>query len=177
MHQSAITLKKISILSGYSVSTVSKALNDKQDISLETRQTILSIAKEHNYVPNYYAMALRKQQTKTLAIIIPQISDSFYSNLLSEIQNLSFELGYRLIVFQSFTSPKKEKECFKLINDGSVDGVIVFSAANNECLIEKLQYDSTVPTIFLKEDSTEIENNDIEDLAKMYFHELLLKVL
>ena len=177
MHQSAITLKKISKISGYSVSTISKALNDKQDISLETRETILDIAKKHNYVPNYYATALRKQQTKTFAIIIPQISDSFYSNLLSEIQNLSFEHGYRLIVFQSFTSPKKEKECFKLINDGSVDGVIVFSASDNECLIDKLQNKSTVPTVFLKEDSANIKINDIEDLAKMYFHELLLKVL
>ncbi|MGJ8593213.1 MAG: LacI family DNA-binding transcriptional regulator [Aquaticitalea sp.] len=177
MHQSATTLKKISLISGYSVSTVSKALNDKQDISLETRQTIMNIAKKHNYVPNYYAMALRKQQTKTLAIIIPKISDSFYGNLLSEIQNLSFELGYRLIVFQSFTSPKKEKECFKLINDGSVDGVMVFSAAENECIIEKLQYEGIVPTVFLKENAAEIRKNDVEDLAKMYFNDLLLKVL
>jgi len=73
MHQSAITLKKISRLSGFSVSTVSKALNDKKDIGVETKEMIMSIAKQHNYVPNYFATALRKQNTKTLAVIIPQI--------------------------------------------------------------------------------------------------------
>ncbi len=100
MHQSAITLKKISILTGYSVSTVSKALNHKHDISLETRELIMDIANKYNYVPNYYATALRKQQTKTLAVIIPHISDDFYGSLLSEFQNLTFEQGYRLLVFQ-----------------------------------------------------------------------------
>ncbi|WP_233530580.1 LacI family DNA-binding transcriptional regulator [Gelidibacter salicanalis] len=89
MHQAAITLKKISRLSGYSVSTVSKALNDKKDMSTETRETILNIAKKYNYVPNYYAIALRKQQTKTLAVIIPHSSEQFYGDLLSEIQNMT----------------------------------------------------------------------------------------
>ena len=101
----------------------------------------------------------------------------YYVIISMKVIYLILSLSLIFIVFQSFTSPKKEKECFKLINDGSVDGVIVFSAANNECLIEKLQYDSTVPTVFLKEESTDIENSDIEELAKMYFHELLLKVL
>lgn len=177
MHQSATTLKKISVLSGYSVSTVSKALNDKEDISLETRQMITNIAKKHNYVPNYYAMALRKQQTKTLAIIIPQISDSFYSILLSEIQKLTFENGYRLLIFQSFTSQKKERDCFKLINDGSVDGVLVFSASNNDCIIEKLQNETSVPTVFLNEDAVQTKLCNIENLAKICFNDLLLKLL
>lgn len=176
MYQSAITLKKISIISGFSVSTVSKALNDKQDISIETRETILNIAKKHNYVPNYYALALRKQQTKTLAVVIPQISEGFYANLLSEFQNFAFNLGYRLIVFQSFTSQHKEKECFKLINDGSVDGVLVLSATGNKCLIEKLQNENIVPTVFFEPSQTNVDANSIKNLAKHYFNELLLKV-
>lgn len=178
MQQSAITLKTLSVLSGYSVSTVSKALNDKADISIETREAIMNIAKEHNYVPNHYALALRKQQTKTLAVIIPEIADSFYGAILSEIQNLTFELGYRLMVFQSFTSQHKEKECFKLINDGSVDGVLVLSATDNTCLIEKLKHKNTVPSVFLQiEELTDCNENHINELAKIYFNELLIKIM
>lgn len=176
MHSGAITLKKISRLSGYSVSTVSKALNDKKDINVETRATILSIAKKHNYVPNYYAIALRKKQTKTLAVIIPHTSDRFYGHLLSEIQNMTFDLGYRLLVFQSFESIQKEKDCFKIINDGSVNGVLIITTLNNECLIEKLEVENMVPTVLWKLSQLTSDDNLILDEAKIYFNQLLAKI-
>ncbi|MEM5567062.1 LacI family DNA-binding transcriptional regulator [Psychroserpens sp. AS72] len=127
MYQSTITLKSISILSGYSVSTVSKALNGKSDISSKTKELIKNIAVEHNYVPNFSALSLRKQQTKTLAIIVPEIADSCYGSIISEIQEFSFKHGYRLLVFQSFYSQEKEEQCLKNINDGSVDAAIMIS--------------------------------------------------
>ncbi|WP_084221520.1 LacI family DNA-binding transcriptional regulator [Winogradskyella sp. PG-2] len=58
----AVTIKEISSLSGYSISTVSKALNNKLEISKATREIIKSIAKRHNYVPNNYAVSLRIQK-------------------------------------------------------------------------------------------------------------------
>jgi len=64
MYQGTVNLKKISTLSGFSVSTVSKALNNKKDISSVTREAIQGIAKKHNYVPNFSALALRKQRSK-----------------------------------------------------------------------------------------------------------------
>ncbi|MBA6152816.1 LacI family DNA-binding transcriptional regulator [Gelidibacter maritimus] len=176
MHPEAITLKKISRLSGYSVSTVSKALNDKKDISIETRATILNIAKAHNYVPNYYAIALRKQQTKTLALIIPQTSDEFYGQLLSEIQNMTFDLGYRLLVFQSFESIQKEKDCFKIINDGSVNGVLIITTLNNECLIKKLEVENMLPTVLWTLEGEIVDNNLILEETKIYFNQLLDKI-
>lgn len=176
MHQAAITLKKISRLSGYSVSTVSKALNDKKDINTETKATILNIAKKHNYVPNYYAIALRKQQTKTLAVIIPNISDKFYGHLLSEIQNLTFELGFRLLVFQSSASTQKEEECFKIINDGSVNGVLIITSLNSQCLTEKLKNKYMLPTLSWKVNPNSFELDRISEETKIYFNELLFKI-
>ena len=101
MSQTAMTLKKLSVLSGYSISTVSKALNGKKDISSNARNTIKEIAKKANYTPNYAAIALRKQVTKTFAVIVPQIGESKTAKFLSEIQKLSFIYEYRLMVFQS----------------------------------------------------------------------------
>ena len=57
-----VTIKDISAITGFSISTVSKALNDKKEISFETRQHILQIAKKHNYKPNPFAVALRKRK-------------------------------------------------------------------------------------------------------------------
>ena len=65
---STVTLKELSNLSGFSVSTVSKALNNKLDISIETRKAIKDIAKKHHYVPNNFAVALRVKRTQTVAV-------------------------------------------------------------------------------------------------------------
>ncbi|WP_040280810.1 LacI family DNA-binding transcriptional regulator [Psychroserpens damuponensis] len=127
MYQSTITLKSISILSGYSVSTVSKALNGKSDISSKTKEIIKNIAIEHNYVPNFSALSLRKQRTRTFAIIVPEIADACYGGIISDIQKMSFKQGYRLLVFQSFSSEEQEEQCLKNINDGSVDAAIMIS--------------------------------------------------
>ena len=128
LSQSAITLKELSQLSGFSISTVSKALNNKFDISLTTRKAIQKIASKHEYVPNNYAVALRKKQTKTIAIIIPQTNTTFYSCFLHNIEKVATKFGYRIMLFQSFEERKREQECLKMINDGSVDGAIVVSS-------------------------------------------------
>lgn len=127
LSQSAITLKELSQLSGFSISTVSKALNNKFDISPTTRKTIQKIALQHNYVANNYAVALRKKQTKNIAIIIPQINMPFYSCFLYNIEKVASKFGYRIVLFQSFEEKEREKECLKTINDGSVDGAILLS--------------------------------------------------
>jgi len=124
---SSITLKQISRLSGFSISTVSKALNNKFDISPKTRETIISIANKHNYVPNNYAVALRKKKTQTIAVIVPQINNSFYSCFIHHIEKVAYQYEYRIILFQSFAKEDKEKECLQKISDGSVDGVIILS--------------------------------------------------
>lgn len=177
MFQSPTTLKKISALSGFSVSTVSKALNNKGDVSHHTKKIIQRIAKNNNYVPNYSALALRKQETKIIAVIIPHITDKFYGHLLSEIQKHTFELGYRLLLLQTFTSEKTEKECYQFINDGSVDGVIMFSSSENHYLMDKFEKCNMVPSIFIQMETPRFDEFEIKCLAEEYFNLLLSKLM
>ncbi|GHC53902.1 LacI family DNA-binding transcriptional regulator [Ulvibacter litoralis] len=125
--ESIITLKELSFLSGYSVSTVSKALNNKLDISTNTRRIIKDIAEKHNYIPNKHAVGLRKKRAQALAVIIPQANTNHYSWFLFNIEKLATSNGYKIVLYQSFESPSKEMECIKNSNDGSVDGVILLS--------------------------------------------------
>lgn len=176
MHTTPITLKKISRLTGYSISTVSKALNNKEDISIQTRSFISKIAKKHNYVPNYYALALRKKQSKTLAVIIPEISDAFYSKPLSEIQKMSYDLGFRLLIFQSFNSIQYEKDCFNEINDGSVNGVLIITALDNHFLSGKLGTENLVPTVLWKLKEPHDQAALTIQNARKYFDKLILSM-
>lgn len=174
--KSSITLKEISKASGYSVSTVSKALNDKLDISLETRSIIKNIAKKYNYVPNNYAIGLRKKKTKTISVIIPQINKPFFSSYLYNIEMVANSYGYRVLLFQSFHKETKEVECIKSNYDGSVDGVIVISKnqslANrysneiNKLPIEYVHFDKNTSNSALKRESYMLFNKLLRQINR-----------
>ncbi len=130
-HSTSINLKELSVLTGFSVSTVSKALNGKLDVSTKTKRLIMDVAEEHNYVPNSLGVRLRNKKSYTVAIIVPQINIKVYSNLLFYFHQIADCRGYRIIVFQSFKSELKETECLHSLCDGSIDGAIVFSNVIN----------------------------------------------
>tara|TARA_R110002049_G_scaffold281468_4_gene461067 strand:+ start:1395 stop:1910 length:516 start_codon:yes stop_codon:yes gene_type:complete len=132
LKSSAVTIKELSFLSGYSISTVSKALNNKLEISKATRETIKTIAEQHNYVPNNYAVSLRMQKTGSIAVILPEITKSCYSHSLCHLQTSAESLGYRILFYQSFNSYEKELNCIKNLSDGSIDGIIVVSSKNKQ---------------------------------------------
>ena len=158
--ESTITLKEISLVAGCSISTVSKALNNKLEISENTREIIHSIANKYNYVPNNYAVALRKKKTQTISVIIPQINISFYSSFLFNVEQLAYSKGYRLVVYQSFEEESKEEEFIRRNNDGSVDGLIIITknslqrkylSEENNLLVKYIRIDEKLPEEFLKE--------------------------
>lgn len=114
-------------MSGFSVSTVSKALNDKQDISVETRKMIKGIAKKCNYIPNNYAVALRSKKTQSIAVVLPEVTKKSYSQALCYLQKKASEFGYRVMLYQTFDSKDKEVKYVNSLNDGSTDGIVVIS--------------------------------------------------
>lgn len=129
---SRITMKELSELSGYSVSTVSKALNGKQDISPDATEYIKSLAKKFNYVPNKFALALRGIKTKSIAVVIPEVTLNHYSKMLYHLQEIAEIKGYRVILFQTFHNEKKQYKCINSLNDGSIDGVFLISDTPKE---------------------------------------------
>ncbi|EDM45405.1 putative LacI-family transcriptional regulator [unidentified eubacterium SCB49] len=157
-HNSSINLKELSYLTGFSVSTVSKALNDKFDISEKTKRFITSVAEDHNYVPNSFAVGLRNKKSRTIAVILPQINIEFYSNLLFHFQKIAARKGYRVVVFQSFEKEEKEIEYLKSVCDGSIDGSIVFTNNKNNLYAE--DYSIPVASILISKEHNEDELNE-----------------
>ncbi|MUU79355.1 LacI family DNA-binding transcriptional regulator [Winogradskyella endarachnes] len=143
---SAVTIKEISNLSGYSISTVSKALNNKLEISKATRDAIKSIAKQHNYVPNNYAVSLRMQKTGSIAVILPEVTQSHFGHSLCHLQKSAESLGYRILFYQSFNCNDKALSYIKSLSDGSIDGIIVVSSDNKS---KSLYKENSFPVEFL----------------------------
>ncbi|GAA0739553.1 MULTISPECIES: LacI family DNA-binding transcriptional regulator [Flavobacteriaceae] len=165
MKSSATTIKEISSLSGYSVSTVSKALNNKEDISLKTRELIKNIAKQFNYVPNNYAVALRAKKANAVAVVLPEVTKKRYSQALCYLQKTAEDYGYKVLLYQTFNSKVKEGYYLNSLNDGSIDGVFLISDKSKE---RKGSEDEKVPIIQLPVSQLNTDN-EIKELSSSSF--------
>jgi LacI family transcriptional regulator len=122
------TLKEIAAKSGVSVPTVSRVLSGKGEqyrISQTTIDQVNRIAAELNYTPNYLASGLRLKRTFTIGLIIPDISNPFFSSLARSIEKATRQGGYSIILCDSEETTKIEIESFKLLESRKVDGLIV----------------------------------------------------
>ena len=120
-----ITLKQLAKELNVSVSTVSKALSNSDEISSETIIKVQNLAKELNYKRNKIALSLKSNKTLTLGVILPDILNRFYAKVLYGIQIAAEELGYDIITFFSRESMSKEIDYLKIIGSGTVDGVLL----------------------------------------------------
>ena len=137
-----VRLKDIAGRVGKSVTTVSRALNDYDDVSPETRDMVKRIAVEMGYQPNITAQRLQKRSTDTIGFIIPtfgpRFSDPFFSEFLAGIGNKASALGYDLLV--STQAPDNgEMLAYRHMVDGHrVDGLICIRTRENDPRINYL---------------------------------------
>ncbi|TXD47197.1 LacI family DNA-binding transcriptional regulator [Polaribacter sp. IC073] len=124
-----ITIKTIAKELGVSTSTVSKALKDSHEISVETKKKIQAYADLYNYKPNHLALQLRNQRTKVIGVILPKIVHHFFSTVIMGIEEGANKKGYNIMVCFSNESYKKEVETLKVLSNGSVDGIIMSVAS------------------------------------------------
>ncbi|RAJ15012.1 LacI family DNA-binding transcriptional regulator [Olleya aquimaris] len=139
-----ITLKDIANHFNVSISTVSKALNDSPEISKTTSEEIKAYAKEKNYTPNFNALSLKNQRTKTIGIIIPNMLNYYFAQVLKGIEKTATSKGYKIITCISNESHQKEVETIEMLSTGVVDGFILSVAEETEA---KKEYDHFISSM------------------------------
>ena len=125
MHKGQTTIKDIASQLGISPSTVSKALKNHPDISLETRKKVNDLAKELHYNPNPIALSLRSSKTKTIGLIVPEIVHHFFSSVISGIEDVAYDAGYSVMIYQSNESYNREVIAVKSLLNNRVDGILI----------------------------------------------------
>lgn len=120
-----ITIKDIAKILNVSVSTVSRALNDKYDVKKETREIILAKAKELGFSPNPIAQKLISRKSKTIGVVVPEFINSFFPEVISGIQNILFEKNYQVVIMSSDEKVEREKENLLTLKKSMVDGLII----------------------------------------------------
>ncbi len=132
MQKRIITLKHIAKELDVSISTVSKALKNSDEISRDTKEKIQAFAKLYNYKPNNIAISLKNKRTKNIGVIIPDIVHHFFTTVIRGIEKYANLQGYNVIVCLSDESFDKEVINMEMLANGSIDGFIMSLSAGTQ---------------------------------------------
>jgi DNA-binding LacI/PurR family transcriptional regulator len=120
----SITIKDLAQITGVSISTISRALNESKEINKETRRIILEAAESMGYQKNLTAISLVKKQSFNIGIIVPELKSDFYSNLITGANEILKSKGYRIYIMQSDESYDTEVSNINALLESRVDGII-----------------------------------------------------
>lgn len=151
MKNKRVSLADIAASLNMSKSTVSFVLNGKAkqfNISLQTQELVQAKAKELNYIPNYFAKSLREGKTKTIGLVLADISNAFYAELSKYTQELLYAKGYTLFIVSTNDEPEIEQQLVRDLAQRSVDAIIVAPCCN-EAAVERMIQENNVPLIFV----------------------------
>lgn len=120
-----LTIKEFSKIINVSISTISRAFNDKYDIHPDTKKMILEKAEELGYRPNPIAQRLIHHNSKMVGVVVPEFVNAFFPKVIMGIQSVMEESGYQVLIMSSNESAKKELENLKTLERNMIDGLII----------------------------------------------------
>lgn len=148
-------IRDIAKLTGYSVSTISRVINNHPYVDDEKRAKVLEVMTELNYVPNRSAQNLSYGKTKNIGVILPFVNHAYYDQMLSGILQAAFDHGYQISLLPTNYDQALEKRYLEEFAKRSFDGLIVTTKSNP--IKEFFDYFQYGPIIFCEE----IPNADV----------------
>ena len=134
-----VTLQDIARETGYSINTVSHALRNKDDIARETRERIQRVAQDMGYMGNQIASSLRSGRTRTLAVILGNMSNPFYGIMADTIQDVAAARDYSLQIMCSRERAELEQRLVESAVSRRVDGILLFPTNDSLPTVKRLQ--------------------------------------
>jgi len=147
---SSMTIDDVARLAGVSRATAGRAVGNYGNVSEKAREKVMRAVEELNYRPNAIAQGLRNQNTKTLAVIIGNIKNSYYNSLVFSIEDEAMKNGYNVLICNTNEQERKEIEHLQTVYSKRVDGIILTSVYPVDHLIPdhlRHLYDGDVPIV------------------------------
>jgi LacI family transcriptional regulator len=126
------TIKEIAQALNLSISSVSRALRDSYEIGEETKKKVLEYAQSVNYRPNPIALGLKAKRSHSICVIVPEIANNFFSEVINGIDRVASAKGYNVFIFQSHEDCAREMKCIEHGIDRHVDGFIISLSGTTE---------------------------------------------
>ena len=157
-----VTIKDIARELNVSVSTVSRAMRDTYDISIETKKKVLAKAEELNYKPNFNARGLSQGKTNNIGIIIPFITNYYFSTVITGIQNVAYSNGYNIILYVTDDSEERESQIVRNLTISGLDGILISTCTGNYDHINEIK-ENGIPIVFFDRTSDLLATKVMQD--------------
>lgn len=149
MKKKPVTIKEIARKLKISPSTVSRALNDHPSIGLVTTMRVKKMAEELNYEPNQTAIFFKQRRTFAIGVVLPSLSEPFFSSAISEIEKVAGDHDYTVLMGQSHDDAARELKILQTFKKHRVDGILMSLGKNTEDLsFVNLLNDAEIPIVF-----------------------------
>jgi LacI family transcriptional regulator len=127
-----VTMSDVARQAGVSLMTVSRVINDKGDVSSETRERVLQIISSLEYRPSGIARSLATKETCTIGLVVPDVSNPFFADITRGVEHLAYSKGYHVFLCNTEEDPKRELAVFQSLEEKRVDGFILCSSRLEE---------------------------------------------
>ena len=132
------TIKDVAREAGVSIATVSRVLNKKGTVKDESVQSVLQAIERLSYHPNSIARTLKNDSSKTIGLVVTDISNDFFTRMARGIEDVLNDRGYNLFVCSTDGLQQREAQCLSLLREKQVDGIILNASGKNSSLITKM---------------------------------------
>lgn len=156
-----INLKDVAKLAGVGLGTASRVLNNHPSVTEETKKLVLAAMKELNYKPNAIARSLKMNSTRTVGVIIPDITSAFFPEVVRGIEDIANINHYNIILCNTDLNFEKEKRALNMFHEKKVDGVLFISNTVCEGTMIKFQ-EMDVPVVLI---STKDDKNILPSIT------------
>jgi LacI family transcriptional regulator len=162
MRFDAITIKDIATALGLSKSTISRALRNSHEISPETKKLVREYAEEHNYRPNPIALSLKEKRSRSIGIVVCEIANSFFSQVINGIESIAYDSGYNVIISQTHESFEREIIGLNFLSSRSVDGLLISVSAETTNFDHiKSLHGKGLPIVFFDRVANDIKTHNV----------------
>jgi LacI family transcriptional regulator len=136
---SSVTMQTVAETSGVSLATVSRVYNGSPSVTAATRKLVLDTAKKLNFHPNSTARTLAAKKSYLIAVVLPDLLNPYFTELLNDLENLCGDSRYTMILYNSNGDAEKEKKIVQEMISRQVDGMLITMTMVNTNTLELLK--------------------------------------
>lgn len=168
----SITIKDVARICGVGVSTVSRAINNHPDINQATKNMIMQVIREYNYIPNNSARNLKRSDSKTIAVLIKGISNPFFSSMIKILEQEVQKKKYSFVLHRVDEHEDEVDVALQLVKEKRLKGIIFLGGyfTHRQEKLEQLQVPFVLSTIGILDqmDKSIYSSVSVDDFAEAY---------
>lgn len=155
------TIREVAESAGVSSTTVSHVINNTRFVSAGTRQRVDRAMKELGYRPNSLARSLRRGETNTLGLVLPDSANPFFAEMARAVESAAFSLGYSVMICNTEDDLVKEAHYVEVLTNKQVDGIIFIAAGDRSNALHRM-HQGFPPVILVDRDLGEVQLDTVQ---------------